>query len=51
MAEFDSNTADILVILDAYMYLNYQIKREGERYEKVYFIIGNSTDFDWVSRV
>ena len=24
---------------------------EGERYEKVYFIIGSSTDFDWVSRV
>ena len=51
MAEFDSNTADILVILDVYMYLDYQIQREGERYEKVYFIIGNSTAVDRFSRV
>ena len=28
MAEFDSNTADILVILDVYMYLDYQSDSE-----------------------
>ena len=51
MAGVDSNTASISAILDAYMYLNYQIKREGERYEKLYFTIANSTAIDRFSRV
>ena len=34
MAEFDSNVADISAILDAYMYLNYQVDPEHVKEKK-----------------
>ena len=41
MAEFDSNVADISAILDAYMYLNYQVDPEHVKERNLNNILEN----------
>ena len=46
MAGFDSNTADVSAILDAYMYLNYQFEQKKMQEKNLNEILeGIETDY------